>query len=424
MKNIMRYARHFVLLRRVVCVILLLAIVLVPVARIEADSAALRRQLAEVEQERAQARAHLRAAQGELAGVRDEIDELLDTMYDYSLRMAAAMDELDAIEAVLLEVEAQMEEAEEQLEEAIAAREIQYAILRSRLREMYMQGPVGYLEVLFQSSSFADFFARMEYVRAIARFDQEVFAAMQAAEDRVANIVDDLARLTNSITNLFLQQQDVVYQLEEIETSHAAWLISLQENEELLDALAEVEAMSLLAIEAEFARVQRELRAAEEAEEAERRRVAAAAAAAENAARLARLNDQSGNFQWPVPTHSRISSYFGSRRHPISGRQETHWGIDIPAPQGTRIIAAADGYVRFSGWQGGFGNTVIIDHANGYSTLYAHNVRNHVTAGQRVTRGQHIADVGTTGVSTGPHLHFEIRRGTQRVNPLIYFPNR
>ncbi|MCL2216411.1 MAG: M23 family metallopeptidase, partial [Defluviitaleaceae bacterium] len=90
-------------------------------------------------------------------------------------------------------------------------------------------------------------------------------------------------------------------------------------------------------------------------------------------------------------------------------------------PAGTRINAAADGIVRLAGWSGGYGLTVIIDHGNGYSTLYAHNSRNRVTQGERVTRGQHIADVGTTGMSTGNHLHFEIRRNGVAIDPLPFF---
>jgi murein DD-endopeptidase MepM/ murein hydrolase activator NlpD len=109
--------------------------------------------------------------------------------------------------------------------------------------------------------------------------------------------------------------------------------------------------------------------------------------------------------------------------HPIVRQNRMHSGIDVPAPTGTRLIASAEGYVRFAGWSGGYGNTVIIDHGNGYSTLYAHNSRNRVTTGQFVTRGQHIADVGSTGMSTGPHLHFEIRINNSAINPMRYFPS-
>ena len=98
-----------------------------------------------------------------------------------------------------------------------------------------------------------------------------------------------------------------------------------------------------------------------------------------------------------------------------------HTGIDVSAPTGTRINAAAEGYVRFVGWMGGYGNTIIIDHGGGYSTLYAHNSRNRVAQGQHVRAGQHIADVGSSGLSTGPHLHFEVRRNNVAVDPMAFF---
>ena len=120
---------------------------------------------------------------------------------------------------------------------------------------------------------------------------------------------------------------------------------------------------------------------------------------------------------WPVPSHSRISSPFGPRRSPGGIGSTNHGGIDIAAPTGAPILAARAGRVTFSGWQGGFGNTVIIDHGGGWTTLYAHNSRNSVRAGQMVRGGNLIALVGSTGNSTGPHLHFEIRSGGVRRNP-------
>ena len=122
-----------------------------------------------------------------------------------------------------------------------------------------------------------------------------------------------------------------------------------------------------------------------------------------------------GSFTWPVDSR-RITSHYGTRK----GRQ--HKGIDIVAPTGTRVVAAASGMVVYSGVLGGYGNLIIIDHENGYSTVYAHNSKNLVKEGDRVKRGQRIGQVGSTGRSTGPHLHFEVRKGHQAVNPLGYLP--
>jgi len=122
---------------------------------------------------------------------------------------------------------------------------------------------------------------------------------------------------------------------------------------------------------------------------------------------------------WPITTQ--VSSEFGWRRNPMGGRGgEFHSGIDLRAPRGTSIRAAGGGTVSFVGWQGGYGNTVIINHGNGITTLYAHNTANLVTVGQRVERGDVIATVGTTGRTTGPHVHFEVRINDTAVNPRPY----
>jgi len=123
------------------------------------------------------------------------------------------------------------------------------------------------------------------------------------------------------------------------------------------------------------------------------------------------------NFPTLWPVSGKISSGFGWRRGPFGGGSEHHDGIDIPARTGTHIHAAGGGTVTFSGWRNGHGNTVIIDHGDGMSTLYAHNSRNIVTVGQRVSRGDVIAHVGSTGRSTGPHLHFEVHVNGRPVNP-------
>lgn len=123
---------------------------------------------------------------------------------------------------------------------------------------------------------------------------------------------------------------------------------------------------------------------------------------------------------WPVAGY--VSSEYGVRRHPISGTTQRHNGIDIAAMRGTPVYAPADGVVTFAGDRGGYGLTVIIDHGYGIQTLYAHSSRLHVRAGQRVQRGDLLTDVGTTGVSTGPHLHYEVIINGQPVNPRAYLP--
>lgn len=131
-----------------------------------------------------------------------------------------------------------------------------------------------------------------------------------------------------------------------------------------------------------------------------------------------------GFYIWPSVASDYVTSFFGTRLHPILGIYKTHSGIDIGAGYGTAVWAAADGMVTIAAYDaGGYGNYIIIDHGNGNKTLYAHMSQLIVGVGQTVTQGQSIGLVGSTGMSTGPHLHFEVYVGGTRVNPLLYFSN-
>jgi len=405
--------------------ILIVLFAFMPATEISGTSE-MRARLADAQQRHNHARSQVRDTENLLRGIRSDIDDLLEVMQEYDQRLIDAQADLDEIELVLLETEINMIDAYEMLTQARIDRDGQDDLFRERLRAMHEQGPAGYLSVLFQATSFSDFLVQLEHVRSISQFDQEVLANMQEAEERVENTVNELNRLNIMFEDMYAQQQAAIVALNDAQEAHWAFLASLEESEEGHMLLLAVMEATERALQEELGVIQREIRAHEDAERARR-------AAEEQARRQAQAAERErqaqanidpnfrGQFDWPLPARSHISSYFGSRTHPIRRTTEHHTGIDIPAPAGSRINAAADGVVRLSGWHGGFGITVIIDHGNGYSTLYAHNSRNRVAVGDRVTRGQHIADVGTTGVSTGNHLHFEIRRNGVAIDPLPFF---
>lgn len=127
-----------------------------------------------------------------------------------------------------------------------------------------------------------------------------------------------------------------------------------------------------------------------------------------------------GTMAWPVPGYTRITSQFGMRTHPITGVYKLHTGVDIGAPMGATFIAANDGLVTYAGWNNAYGNMVIVDHGGGITTLYAHGSEILVHAGDTVLQGTPVLKVGSTGYSTGPHAHFEVRINGEYVQPLDY----
>ena len=384
-----------------------------------------------------------------LEGTQNEINELIQIMYELDMQIVAELETLEIINIAVEETEARIKQAEAELVQAQMAVDEQSDLLRYRLRAMHEAGPVGFLDVLLQAESFADFFTLFEHMRAISRADQILLEGLEEVETHRQSILTNLTReqgLAFELKNYHEAQQTV---LEEKMEERTVWMINLENDAEQQALLLAIYEASVAQIDAELGLVQVQYRAEvaeaerirleqeriererQEAERQERlrqqqeeerlRREAELGRELTQTEELERLNTFQGQFTWPIPASRNITSGFYSRTNPVTGRLEQHRGIDVSAPAGTQIIAAADGRVTHAGWDGAFGLRIIIDHGNGYSTLYAHNSRNRVTVGQVVSAGEHIADVGTTGQSTGNHLHFEIRRNGAAIDPMLYF---
>jgi len=383
-------------------------------------SPATRALLRELEAQQEQANRYVTQQQNLLAATRHEMSEVMLELLELEEKMFGATRRLNEINFNLLAVEVRIDDAEEELEIATEERDAHYEIFRARLREMHERGPVHMLDVLFRAESFSDFFMRLEFIRAVSQLDREIMEQLEHYVEQVDSTIEELERLRIGLVGLQEQELQQMQLIRDMEIEREEWFAQLEQDEER---------HAQFLAEAEYDRdrirqlyVATQVQLAEE-EEAERQRRIAAERAAAEAAHAARLADlERGPFAWPVPARTHVSSPFGPRPDPFTGRQVHHSGIDIPAPAGSRINAAQDGYVRSADWSnGGWGFNIVIDHAGGYSTFYAHNSLNRVVPGQRVTRGQHIADVGTTGRSTGNHLHFEIWVNDVPRNPMPYF---
>ena len=373
-----------------------------------------RERLEELEGARQQARLQERNVRNLLRETHGEIERIMLEMQALDERMMDALEALDDIELSIVQSELRKEYAEIELENAREERDLYFVIFQSRLRAMQEHGPIRYIEVLLQAESILDFLLRIENVRTITQFNQDIIQKLEFYEARYLANVDELARVHSLVLDLQFQQEIAKQNLQNAMDDRTEWLINLANNAAYQVFLISIYEQEQIALNLEFSYL--EIRYQEEVDEIERRRAEEA-----QRRRLARLNNFRGQFVWPIPTHAPGARGFGMQMHPIFGVNQMHTGVDVSAPTGTRINAAAEGYVRFTGWMGGYGNTVIIDHGGGYSTLYAHNSRNRVTEGQHVTAGQHIADVGSSGLSTGPHLHFEVRRNNVAVDPMAFF---
>jgi murein DD-endopeptidase MepM/ murein hydrolase activator NlpD len=262
--------------------------------------------------------------------------------------------------------------------------------LRQRIREVYKSGSGGFLDILFASRSMADFINRSYYFGRIISKDVELITTIRQQVDQIRSARSQLEssnrEIKDSLKVIETQKREITRADAEGQRTYKYLRTRRQEYERRIKML---EASSL-----EFERFIR--------------------------ARGVSKAVSSGKFGWPIEGRIRIVSKFGYRRHPIWGRLDLHTGIDIAAPFGKPIMCADSGEVIYSGWWDGYGKAVVIDHGRGYTTVYGHMSRILVDTGQKTGKNQVIGLVGSTGFSTGPHLHFEIRYNGKPVNPLPF----
>ena len=276
----------------------------------------------------------------------------------------------------------------------------QLEIYKNRVRSMEENGIITYLELLFDSTDFSDLLARWDFISDIIRADEQLFLNLQAAREEERKFNESLrvtrVEFDQEKEQLILRENELIEQLDGANRLIEQIMQNLESEQTLYDQIIE-----------EAERVQTEInRRVEEQRRDER---------------LAESNRQSNTGQLSWPLTGGVSSSFGIRRHPTFDVQRMHYGIDIIASHGTAVSAADSGIVIRSAFSPSYGNFIVIHHGEGVTTLYAHlSARLVTTEGTWVSRGQTIGRVGSTGISTGAHLHFEVSIGGVRVNPLRY----
>ena len=296
--------------------------------------------------------------------------------------------------------------SEKELEVLVAQNkeDAQLRLYKNRVRDMEENGVISYIEILFDSTSFSDMLARLDFVGDIMRADEMLYYNLIDAKNET-----EAAKAVLEDTKLEMEEE-----LEQREDKQKELELQLDNANELIkqiEASLDTENALYLEVDAEARRIQQEINEKVEAlrREEERKQL-------EEANRVR----GSGELKWPIPSGGVITSGFGLRPHPVFKVNRQHWGIDIGAPHGANVVAADTGTVITSDYNSSYGNYIVINHGNGMTTLYAHLSSRQVSAGNRVEKGQVIGLVGSTGVSTGPHLHFEVSVNGQRVNPERY----
>lgn len=324
----------------------------------------------------------------------EQIGSVSELLRQIQSELDVALNELHAIEVQQSQVNAQIQQTEVELAAAQKRLDERERILNKRLRDVYMHGKLNYLEVILGAKNFTDFANRLEFLKRIVSADLNLITEIRAERELILQKKQQLE----------IQRQQLAKLQAEAEAKKA--VVENKKQDQLI-VLARLQDEKALA-EASYA----ELQATSQDIEARIR------ARQQQGASAGQVVHGSGVFIWP--TSGPITSPFGYRIHPIFGTQIYHSGIDIGVDTGTPIMAADSGVVVEADWLGGYGYAVVIDHGNGLSTLYGHNSELAVSPGQSVQQGQVIAYAGSTGYSTGPHCHFEVRVDGSPVDPMGY----
>ncbi len=330
-------------------------------------------------------------------------------------------EEMESTKKKISTKENEISDKEDELILAKADENDQYESMKKRIRFMYENGNTGFVEILCSSKSIGEFLNNAEYISTISGYDRNMLVEFQKI---VSDVENQEAELKKEYSELQTMQDDLIAKQDDVNKLMAGKQSEIQSlSAELGDTKNKLAQLEAAAAEAE-----RKQKEAAEAAAAAKKAQAAVASAKKNTASVGSSSGGSagapvisgnGTFVHPCPA-GYVSSTFGYRTQPIAGASTNHKGIDFAAPTGTPIYAAAAGTVISAGYAGNAGNLLVINHGNGLLTYYMHCSKIYVSAGQTVSRGQNVAAVGTTGNSTGPHLHFQVMLNGTPVNPANY----
>ena len=396
--------KHWNKIRRLVGLVIILALVL-PMAgpaSVLPASAVTQAEIDALKSDASDLASQKKELQAQLSEVKADKNEALKEKQLLEEQIEVIRAEIRNINAQISSYEELIGQKTQELEQSQAQEQEQYELFCSRVRAMEEEGETSYWAILFNSGDFSELLDNYMMIEEIIEYDNSVMEA--------------LARLQEQVEQERSELEEAKAALEEAKAKQQAAQAELQAQEDEVDkVIAEISSQEsqLQAMEAELNRAAAALDS--QIKDLER----------QMSAQINNVPSESG-FLWPLAGNINVlSSLYGSRPDPFTGKPDNHTGIDIPAARGTPIYASKSGVVITSVYGTGsawsYGNYVVISHSDGTSTLYAHMSSRAVSQGQTVKQGEVVGYVGTTGNSTGNHLHFEIRVNGSRVDPLNYF---
>lgn len=330
-------------------------------------------------------------------------------LQNYITQLDANLNDLNAkieeLNTMISEKEADIKETQAALEKAQEIEEAQYSAMKQRVRFMYEKGSGSYMEMLFSSESFTDFLNKAEFINKISEYDRKMLEQYMETKEEIALAKERLEQ----------EQQELEEANDALATEQGAveTLISSKEEEiTVYESDIQNKEVAVAQYKAEIAAQDQLIKDLEAAILAEKKRLLEENKAA--------ITYDGGQFAWPAPKYTRISDDYGNRIHPTLGVQQFHNGVDMAAPAGSPILSAYDGEVVAASYSSTMGNYIMVDHGDGLYTIYMHASSLGVSQGQMVARGEQIATVGSTGRSTGNHLHFSVRLNGSYVSPWNY----
>lgn len=325
-----------------------------------------------------------------LQAVQEEMSENMQQLQEVDMQIEQSQKELDEISKQVEEISAQITENEQKLEKVQQEHDSIQGLLDARLIQMYETPQLNFLQVLLEAQNITEFLSSYYIMKELAQYDKELLETVRQQKREIETTKQILEEKNEQIIENKQEQQKKTQVLENTKTMREYYISKLSSEEQQLQAQIDEYNLQVSIIEAEI--------------------------------KLLALNSISedyigGAMIWPIPGYTNITSHYGMRVHPITGAYKLHTGMDVGAPIGASFVAAANGIVSKATYNTAYGNMVIIDHGGGVQTLYAHGSEIMVQIGQTVSTGDEVLKVGSTGYSTGPHAHFEIRVDGQTIDP-------